>query len=102
MPQFLLELSLVRDDMMSGPTEEEMSLVIQHFAFWESVAAKGQALVVGRTQDALPNGYAIFHAEDLGEADKLVQSDPAVGVVFRARVRPYKVAILGDPESFKP
>lgn len=102
MPQFLLELGLNRPDMMLGPTEDEMSLVIQHFAYWEKLAQAGQALVVGRTQDDCPNGYAIFLADNEEHAELIADQDPAVGKVFNYVIRPYKVALLGNPAAFQP
>lgn len=102
MPQFLLELGLNRPDMMLGPTEDEMSLVVQHFEYWKKLSEAGKALVVGRTQDECPNGYAIFLADNEEHAELIAENDPAVGKVFNYVVRPYKVALLGDPASFQP
>ncbi|MEI7576361.1 MAG: YciI family protein [Armatimonadota bacterium] len=102
MPQFLLELGLNRPDMMQGPSEDEMSLVVQHYAYWEVLSQTGKALVVGRTQDDRPNGYAIFLAENEEHAQLIAENDPAVGKVFSYVVRPYKVSLLGDPAAFKP
>jgi len=102
MPQFLAELGLNRPDMMEGPTEDEMSLVVQHFAYWEKLTQDGKALVVGRTQDDRPNGYAIFIADNEEHAELIAERDPAVGKVFNYVVRPYKVSLLGDPSAFKP
>lgn len=102
MPQFLLELGLNRPDMMSGPTEDEMSLMVQHYAYWKTFAEAGKALVIGRTQDDCPNGYAIFIADNEEHAELIAEKDPAVGEVLNYVVRPYKVALLGDPGAFQP
>lgn len=88
--------------MMLGPSESEMSLVVQHYSYWEDLAKAGKVLVVGRTQDDCPNGYAIFTADNEEHAELIADRDPAVGKVFNYVIRPYKVSILGDPTAFQP
>jgi uncharacterized protein YciI len=104
--QWLLVLNLTRPEMLTaGPTEQEMDSVRRHFAYWQNLTEAGQALVVGRTQTSTPDtmGLAVFKAESEQEATQIADQDPAViDSVFKARVYPYFVALLGDPEGFRP
>ncbi len=95
-----------RSDMLSaGPTDAEMESVGRHFAYWVQLAAEGVAFAVGRTQTTDPDtmGIAIFQAETEEVAQQIVAADPAVGDgVFKMELRPYFLAILGDPAPFAP
>jgi len=106
MKQWLLVVRLTRPDMLtSGPTENEMNSVGRHFAYWQDLTEKGSALVVGRTQTTDPDtmGLAIFLSESEETASEIANQDPAVmDGVFTAKVFPYFVALLGDPEPFRP
>src|SRR5262249_61839582 len=63
-----------------GPTEREQKIVGAHFAYWKDLAAKGTALLVGRTQDAGAQtvGIAVFEAVDGGAATARCQARPSV------------------------
>lgn len=102
MSQFLLELGLNRPAMTDDPTDAELALIIKHFAYWQDLVQQGKALVVGRTQDDCPNGYAIFIADNEEHAELIVERDPAVGRVFNYVIRPYKVSLIGDRAAFLP
>ncbi|MBS1717973.1 MAG: hypothetical protein JSS72_09615 [Armatimonadetes bacterium] len=104
MKQWLMQIRLARPEMLqTGPTPEEQELVGRHFAYWSDLAAQGVALVVGRTQvTENPIGLAIFQASSEEVAKKIVDGDPAVGKVFISELAPYYVALLGDPEPFRP
>ena len=104
--QWLFTLKLNRLDMLkTGPTTAESDSVGRHFAYWQDLAAREVALVVGRTQttDPLTIGIAIFQSPTEVEARRIAESDPAViDGVFRMELKPFKVAILGNPGSFQP
>lgn len=106
MKQWLFVIRPSREAMISeGPTEQEMQLVGQHFAYWQDLTTRGVAFVVGRQQqsDPIPEGYAIYQAETEEEAKAIANNDPAVAHgVFKHQVFPYFVALLGDPEPFRP
>jgi uncharacterized protein YciI len=77
----------------------------RHFAYWGQLCKEGTALVVGRTQTTGPEtmGIAIFRATDAAAARKIAEADPAVvDGVFKMELQPYFVALLGDPEPFRP
>lgn len=104
--QWLFTVKINRAGMLkNGPTQEEAESVGRHFSYWQNLVEKEVALVVGRTQttDPLTIGIAIFRTETEGEARQIAEADPAViDGVFRMELRPYKVALLGNPEPFRP
>ena len=106
MSQWLFVSKLVRAEMLiSGPTAEESAAVGLHFSYWKLLTEEGKALVVGRTQTTDPDtmGLAIFLAEDEFEALRIGEDDPAVKAgVFRMQIFPYYVALLGEPDPFRP
>lgn len=104
--QWLFIVQPTRQEMLtSGPTQAEGEAVGRHFAYWKALTDDGTALVVGRTQTAGPDtmGIAIFRAPDEAAALAICEADPAVVAgVFTMRLHPYFVALLGDPEPFRP
>jgi uncharacterized protein YciI len=104
MTLWLNTLRPTRVEMLSaGPTEREQRIVASHFAYWRELAAKGTALLVGRTQDAGAQtvGIALLEAIDAAAAEALCQADPTVreGVMTSA-VAPYRIALLADREHW--
>jgi len=86
-----------------GPTEGEQKIVGAHFAYWKDLAAKGTALLVGRTQDAGAQtvGIAVFEAVDEDAATALCQADPTVlEGVMTSTVQPYRIALLAEREHW--
>jgi uncharacterized protein YciI len=85
--------------LTDGPTEREQRIVGEHFDYWQALVAKGDALLVGRTQDtgAHTVGISVFEAPDEASAIALCQADPTVreGVMTSA-VQPYRIALLAD------
>ncbi|MCU0317007.1 MAG: hypothetical protein MUC92_10480 [Fimbriimonadaceae bacterium] len=91
--------------LLEGPTEEEWGALGDHITFWQSMSDRGLVLLLGRTQTNGPEtiGLGIFLAPSYEGAKQLVQADPAVrGGVFKGFVFPYKVAVLGSSEPFRP
>jgi uncharacterized protein len=101
---WLNTLHPTRVEMLTvGPTEREQRIVGAHFAYWQQLAAKGTALLVGRTQDAGPQtvGVAVFEAPDEASAVALCQDDPTVREgVMTSTVQPYRIALLADREHW--
>ena len=86
-----------------GPNEREQKIVGAHFAYWKELAAKGTALLVGRTQDAGAQtvGISVFEAPDETSAIALCQADPTVREgVMTSTVQPYRIALLADREHW--
>lgn len=104
--QWLFLIRPARPEMLTeGPTPEEIARVGDHFHYWKELTDKGHALVVGRMQTTDPDtlGLAIFRAPDESAARSIAEADPAVANgVFRMELKPYQVALLGDPGPFRP
>ena len=87
-----------------GPTDEEASILSDHFAYLESLTKEGVILVFGRTQnnDASTFGLVIFRAESEEAALAIMNDDPAVRKgIMHASLFPYKVAGLNTNWSSK-
>jgi uncharacterized protein YciI len=80
-----------------GPTDDEATIISQHFDYLKSLTDQGIVLLFGRTQnpDTTAFGIAIFRAESEAEARSIINNDPAVkGGVMRAELYPFKIAGL--------
>jgi len=102
MMQFLYKITPARLEMVTeGPTDQEATIVSQHFNYLKSLTDQGTVLLFGRTQnsDARTFGLAIFRAESEDKARSIMNDDPAVKEgVMRADLFPYKVAGLNVNE----
>ena len=83
--------------VIHGPTDEEASILSEHFNYLTSLTKQGVVLVFGRTQnnDTSTFGITIFRAESDDSARSIMSNDPAVkkGLML-AELFPYKVAGL--------
>ena len=98
MNQYLYRIQPTRLEMVTnGPTDEESSIMSEHFDYLKSLTKQGVVLVFGRTQnnDTTTFGITIFRAESDDAARSIMSNDPAVkkGIV-RAELFPYRVAGL--------
>jgi len=100
--QYLYRIQPTRLAMLTeGPTEEEMRLVSQHFAYLQELGKQGNLILAGRTlnTDADCFGIVIFQAASEEEALAIMENDPAVNNgVMTARLFPYRIALLA-PEN---
>lgn len=95
--QFICFLSPTRPEMPDEPTPAEADLVGAHFNYYQSLHAKGDLILAGRTLEAPYTGIMIFQAKDLQSATTIVNADPAVEAgTFTARLQPYSVALIRD------
>jgi uncharacterized protein YciI len=95
--QFLYRIQPVRPEMLTvGPTPSEVETLGRHFAYLETLAAKGDVLLAGRTltADADSFGIVLFTAETEESARILMEDDPAVHEgIMRAQLFPYRIAV---------
>ena len=98
MNQYLYRIQPTRLEMVtSGPTDEEASIISEHFNYLKSLTEQGVVLVFGRTQnkDASTFGITIFRADSDDAARSIMNNDPAVKKrIMRAELFPYRVAGL--------
>ena len=96
--QYLYRIQPTRLEMVTrGPTDEEASILSDHFNYLKSLTEQGVVLVFGRTQnsDASTFGITIFRAESDDTARSTMNNDPAVRKgIMRAELFPYRVAGL--------
>ncbi len=82
--------------MPVSPTEDEIRIVGEHFAYLKAEFDAGNVILVGRTHEAPFVGIAIFEAEDAEAAARFAQNDPAIkaGVFNLVRIQSYQVALM--------
>lgn len=85
-----------RPDFRDTMTETEAAVMREHVAYWQSLADKGTALVVGPVADpAGPYGLAVVEADSAEEAEAIVATDPVVrGEIGPVSLHPMLSAIV--------
>jgi uncharacterized protein len=92
---WLVVLRPVREEMPFEPTEEELQIVSEHYAYLKQLRAEGRLVLAGPS--ALPGdtfGLGIFEQDDRAEVEAIVAADPAVtGGIMTAEIRPYRISV---------
>lgn len=92
--QWLVTFTPPRPTFAEDASEEERGVIARHFAYLKALSDRGVVLLAGRTLDEPPLGLVILRAGDEAAARAVVDGDPAVaGGLFKAQIRPYRVAI---------
>ncbi len=102
MPVHLCKLLPPRATFPGDMTLEEGRLMQEHGAYWQGLAARGTAIVVGPVFDpAGVWGMAVVDVADANAASALTAEDPIVraGAGFRYEIYPVPQAILRGPSS---
>ena len=77
-------------------TQADKDAVSRHFLYLKEATARGQVLLVGRTQEPYERtfGIAIFEAADASAAQRFSHNDPAViAGVMTCECRPFTVIL---------
>ena len=97
MPEFICRIQPTRMGMLTeGPTENESTVIDEHFEYLRKLVAQGVVFTAGRTQNAGERtfGIVIFAADSETKAAELMRADPAVSSgVMRAELFPYRTAL---------
>jgi uncharacterized protein len=97
MQQYLYRMKPVRLAMLAdGPTDQEVSIIGEHFTYLSKLVEDGIVLMVGRTlnTDESSFGIVVFVASSEEEARALMNGDPAVTqCVMEAELFPFTVAL---------
>jgi len=97
MSEYLYRLRPKRIEMITvGPTEEESSILAQHFAYLEKLVAENVVHIAGPTlnRDARTFGIVIFTAPSEEWAGEIMQGDPAVQQgIMTAELFPFRVSL---------
>ena len=103
MPVHLCKLLPPRPTFPGDMTPEEGRLMQEHGAYWQALAERGLAIVVGPVFDpAGVWGMAVVEVEDANAASALTAEDPIVraDAGFRYEIHPVPQAILrSNPRS---
>jgi len=96
--EYLYKIQPTRLEMLTqGPTADEATLVAQHLAYLQGLAAQGVVVLAGRTLDADERafGIVVFRAASEEAARDVMNNDPAVkNGVMRAELYPYRIAVI--------
>lgn len=108
MTNFVIFIRPSREAMLTeGPTASEREALTGHAAYIKNLLAQGRLLFAGPAQDpvAFPRaegglpldlptpGLIVFKARDLGEAQEIMEGDPAIAAgVFKARVNAFTLS----------
>ena len=92
---WLVVLRPVREEMPFEPTDEEVRIVSEHYAYLKQLRSEGRLVLAGPS--ALPGdtfGLGIFDQDDRAEVEAIVAADPAVtGGIMTAEIRPYRISV---------
>ena len=92
---WLVVLRPVREEMPFEPTDEEVRIVSEHYAYLKELRAEGRLVLAGPSP--MPGdtfGLGIFDLHDRAEVEAIVAADPAVtGGIMTAEIRPYRIAV---------
>lgn len=98
MKQFIYVLKLVPYLILqSNWTEREERIVAEHFDALQLLLKENKLIMAGRTDnmDETTFGIAVFQASSQTEAEKIMESDPAVKKgIMTAELFPYRVALI--------
>ena len=99
--EYLYKIQPTRLEMLTqGPTPDEATLVAQHLAYLQELAAQGVVVLAGRTLnvDERTFGVVIFRASSEQAAYSIMNNDPAVrNGIMRAELYPYRIAVMAKP-----
>jgi uncharacterized protein YciI len=100
--QYLYLIQPTRIAMLTdGPTPQEAEIISRHFDYLKALTERGIVILAGRTlnSDESSFGIIIFRSESEEAAHTIVTDDPAVQFgVMRARLFPYRIALMADRE----
>jgi uncharacterized protein YciI len=102
MTHYIYRVQPTRLEMLStGPSDEEVQAVADHFAYLQRLASQGQLFMAGRSllADDRAFGIAVFAAASAQDAQAVLDNDPAVvRGVMRGEVYAFEVALWsGNP-----
>ena len=96
--KYIYKIRPLRAEMLAeGPTDRESSILQDHVAYLQRLAAESVVLLAGRTQttDDSSFGIVILQAASQPEAYDIMMSDPAIKHgVMDTELFPYKIAVL--------
>ena len=94
MPEFIYLIHPFREGFFNEPTEEEESLLSQHFEYLKSNLHDGKVILAGPCLDQT-FGLVVFFAEDEKSARDFMMNDPTVkNDLMVAELHPFKISLV--------
>lgn len=93
MENFIYVLKPVRSTFLNDSTEEEQTIVSEHFHYLQNLNKEKTVSLAGRTEQA-EFGIVILKTESLRHAEEIMQNDPVVKKnVMTAELYPFLIAL---------
>jgi uncharacterized protein len=90
---FIYVLKPVRSTFLQDSTEEEQSIVSEHFHYLQNLNKEKIVSLAGRTEQA-EFGIVILNTESLQHAEEIMQNDPVIKKnVMTAELYPFLIAL---------
>ncbi|HEX2787029.1 MAG TPA: YciI family protein [Ignavibacteria bacterium] len=100
MPIFVKKITPVKENFMETGTEEDFKIIGEHFEYLKKFFDEGKLLLAGPCEDAA-FGISIFKAENLEEAQRFLENDPAFKKgVMKGEVHPYRLSLFNKDFEF--
>jgi uncharacterized protein YciI len=94
MAEFLCILTPPRQPFVEDITDEEQEIMSRHFGYLQRLLAEGKLVLAGPSLGPV-FGVSVFEADDIDEARRIVDADPAVSCGLQtAEVSPFRVSLL--------
>jgi uncharacterized protein YciI len=82
-------------EFIENASEEESSVMGEHFAYLKAALEAGRLVLAGPATDGLFPGVVVFEADDEDEARAFMENDPSVRAgVMLAELHPFRVSLL--------
>lgn len=93
MENYIYVLKPVRSTFLQDATEEEKSIVSEHFLYLQNLNNDKTVFLAGRTEQA-EFGIVILYTENQQHAEEIMNNDPAVKRnVMTAELYPFTIAL---------
>ena len=94
MGHYLIRYRPPRETFIDDITDEERTVIEQHFVYLQKLMDEGKLVMAGRTDDA-ELGISVICVETDEEASIIMGNDPAVKAgIFRCEVKSFLLALL--------
>jgi uncharacterized protein len=92
--EYIYTIRSIRAGFADGPNEEEIDAMTRHFGYLRQLLEAKTLLLAGPCLDRA-FGVAIFEADSIEEARRIMESDPSVASgVMRAELHEFRVSLL--------
>lgn len=94
MPDFIYLVHPLRDGFYETPTDEENTIMEEHFQYLKAGMKTGQVLLAGPCLDDT-FGLVVFHADNEASANTFMMNDPSIQKnLMMAELHPFRISLL--------